>query len=304
MKLPLGLAAAVVFLYSLGYPLATLSLQAMSPGPVLLLRFGCSAIILGAVALVRRSPWPRGKMLGHVAVVGLLTTATQFIASYTAIRMGLSAVLLALIVAANPLATAAIAAGVLGERISQRKVVALILAVVAVLAAFAGRLGQAGGIGWDILVALVALLGVSGGAVYQQRHVRGVDPIVLNTVGLTASLVPGLAFALLGPVEVYRPHQAIVAVTAMVLLSSVSGMTLYTAAVRRAGAAQVSMLFAVIPSGAAILTWILLGTRPDVGIVIGLVVGAFACWLGRNRSCTPGAVPSGRVRPQECLKAG
>ena len=59
-------------------------------------------------------------------------------------------------------------------------------------------------------------------------------------------------------------------------------MTLYLHAVKQAGAAQVAMLFAVIPSGAALLTWLLIGTRPDVGVVVGLVIGALACVVGRE----------------------
>ena len=39
------------------------------------------------------------------------------------------------------------------------------------------------------------------------------------------------------------------------------------------------MLFAVIPAVAGLLSWLMLGQRPDIGIAVGLVVGAAACWL-------------------------
>ena len=39
------------------------------------------------------------------------------------------------------------------------------------------------------------------------------------------------------------------------------------------------MLFAVIPAVAGLLSWLMLGQRPDIGVAIGLVVGAAACWL-------------------------
>jgi drug/metabolite transporter (DMT)-like permease len=44
------------------------------------------------------------------------------------------------------------------------------------------------------------------------------------------------------------------------------------------------MLFAVIPAVAGVLSWLLLGQRPDIGIAIGLVVGAAACWLNARGS--------------------
>lgn len=44
-------------------------------------------------------------------------------------------------------------------------------------------------------------------------------------------------------------------------------------------AACAGRLFAVIPAVAGLLSWLMLGQRPDIGIAIGLVVGAAACPL-------------------------
>jgi drug/metabolite transporter (DMT)-like permease len=46
----------------------------------------------------------------------------------------------------------------------------------------------------------------------------------------------------------------------------------------------VSMLFCVIPAVAGLLSWAMLGQRPDVGIGIGLALGAAACWLNAKSS--------------------
>jgi drug/metabolite transporter (DMT)-like permease len=61
-------------------------------------------------------------------------------------------------------------------------------------------------------------------------------------------------------------------------------MTLYVRAINNYGAAVVAMLFAVIPAVAGLLSWLMLGQRPDVGIAVGLVVGAAACWLNARGS--------------------
>ena len=69
------------------------------------------------------------------------------------------------------------------------------------------------------------------------------------------------------------------------------GMTLYVRAVNDHGAAAVAMLFSVIPAVAGLLSWVMLGQRPDVGIAAGLAVGAVACWLnvsGQQRQDDPG----------------
>jgi drug/metabolite transporter (DMT)-like permease len=77
-------------------------------------------------------------------------------------------------------------------------------------------------------------------------------------------------------------------VAAVVLLNATLCMTLYVRAINNYGAAAVAMLFAVIPAVAGLLSWLMLGQRPDVGIAVGLVVGAAACWLNaRSRPSAP-----------------
>ena len=81
------------------------------------------------------------------------------------------------------------------------------------------------------------------------------------------------------PFTVTDPWKAAGAVAAVVLLNAVLSMTLYVRGINEYGAAAVAMLFAVIPAVAGFLSWVMLGQRPDVGIAVGLVVGAAACWL-------------------------
>jgi len=73
-------------------------------------------------------------------------------------------------------------------------------------------------------------------------------------------------------------------VAAVVLLNATVAMTLYVRAINNYGAAAVAMLFTVIPAVAGVLSWLMLGQRPDIGIAIGLVLGAAACWLNARGS--------------------
>ena len=95
------------------------------------------------------------------------------------------------------------------------------------------------------------------------------------------------------PFTVTDPWKAAGAAAAVVLLNAVLSMTLYVRGINEYGAAAVAMLFAGIPAVAGFLSWVMLGQRPDVGIAVGLVVGAAACWLNvrgsrrqRQRSVT------------------
>lgn len=98
------------------------------------------------------------------------------------------------------------------------------------------------------------------------------------------------------PLIVTNPWKAAGAVAAVVLLNATLCMTMYVRAVNDYGAAAVAMLFAVIPAVAGLLSWLMLGQRPDIGIAVGLVVGAVACWLNaRSRRAQDAASPTASI---------
>jgi drug/metabolite transporter (DMT)-like permease len=284
--MPLRPAAILAVIYALGYPIGALAVSAMSPMSVLMFRFSLSALFLGVWAVASGVRWPTGALLGHVLVAGLLTQGLQFGCLYLALMRGAPAVLGAVMISMNPVATALLAAMFLGERLTARRMAALMLGVLAVLAACAQRLLAVGGVDTVTVLLVVSLLAIASGGVYQQRFCRGVDFRANATLQNAAALVPVSILAAILPWQVTNVHLAIVGVTAVVLLNSTLCMTMYVRAIDRYGAASVAVLFAVIPAIAGVLSWLILGQRPDGGIAVGLVLGALACRL--NTSGSPG----------------
>jgi len=282
--MPLRTASNLTFFYALGYPIGALAVSAMSPMAVLVFRFGLAGMILSGWALISRVTWPTGRTLAHVLVAGLLTNALQFICLYLALLHGAPAVLGAVIISMNPVVTAVLATMFLGEGMTWTRVGALILGVLAVLAACAGRLIAVGRVDTVVLLLLVALLAISTGGVYQQRFCTGVDFRATAALQNGVALLPVAVLATVMPFTVADPWKAAGAVAAVVLLNATLCMTLYVRAINNFGAAAVAMLFAVIPAVAGLLSWLMLGQRPDIGIAIGLVVGATACWLNARVS--------------------
>jgi drug/metabolite transporter (DMT)-like permease len=300
--MPLRTASAVTFFYALGYPIGTMAVNAMTPMAVLVFRFGLAAVILGCWAAAARAAWPTGRKLGHVAVTGLLMQAVQFCALYLAIQHGAPAVLCAVVVAMNPVATALLAATFLGNRLTLRRVVALILGVAAVLAACASRLIAENGVDPAVLLLLVALVGLAAGGVYQQRFCADVDFRVSTAIQNGVAFIPALILTLVTPFAIHDGTKAAIAVAGVVLLNATLGVTLYVRAINLHGAAAVSMLFCVIPAVAGVLSWLMLGQRIDVGVGIGLALGAGACWLnargasGKQRENDPRGDRGGQHR--------
>jgi drug/metabolite transporter (DMT)-like permease len=304
--MPLRSASILTFLYALGYPIGALAVSSMSPMGVLVVRFGLATLILATWALAAHVKWPTGTTLIHVLVTGLLTQALQFICLYLALLHGAPAVLGAVVISMNPVATALLAAAFLGERLTAMKVAALVLGVIAVLAACAKRLLAVGGVDTVILLLVIALLALASGGVYQQRFCRDVDFRATAALQNAVALIPVAALAAFMPSSVHNVALAVVAVGAVVLFNATLCMTLYVRAVNRYGAAAVAMLFAVIPAVAGLLSWLMLGQRPDIGIAVGLVVGALACWLN-SRAGTSSQQrqhdPSGDSRRQDRVDA-
>ncbi|MDT5069464.1 MAG: hypothetical protein QOK02_5619 [Mycobacterium sp.] len=280
--MPLRTASTVTFFYALGYPIGNMAVNAMSPMAVLVFRFGFAALILGSWAKIARVAWPTGRKLGHVAVTGLLMQAVQFCALYVAIEHGAPAVLCAVIVAMNPVATALLTATFLRDRLTVRRILALVLGVAAVLSACASRLIAEKGVDPAVLLLLVALIGIAAGGVYQQRFCADVDFRASTTIQNAVAFVPAVIFALTTHFAIHDPVKAAIAVTGVVLLNATLGVSLYVRAINLHGAAAVSMLFCVIPAVAGVLSWLMLGQRVDVGTGVGLLLGALACWLNTS----------------------
>ncbi|WP_210085646.1 DMT family transporter [Mycobacterium sp. OAE908] len=282
--MPLRAASNLTFFYALGYPIGALAVSAMSPMAVLTFRFGFAGMILSGWALLSRVTWPTGRTLAHVLVAGLLTNALQFICLYLALMHGAPAVLGAVVISMNPVVTAVLATLFLGEGLTWTRVGALVLGVLAVLAACAGRLIAVGRVDTVVLLLLGALLAISAGGVYQQRFCSGVDFRAAAALQNGVALLPVAVLAAVTPFTVADPWKAAGAVAAVVLFNATLCMTLYVRAINNFGAAAVAMLFAVIPAVAGVLSWLMLGQRPDIGIAVGLVVGAAACWLNARVS--------------------
>ena len=283
-RMPLSTASAVTFLYALGYPIGALAVAAMTPMAALVLRFSLAASILAIWTVLVKAPWPRGAQFGHVVVAGLLIQAVQFCSLYEALQLGSPAVLGAMAIAMNPVTTAILGAVFLREPLGPRRLAALTLGVVAVLAACARRLMSAHGVDPVILLLVLALLGLSAGGVYQQRFCAGVDFRAMSAMQNAVALIPAAALAILTPFSVHDGAKAAIAVGGMVLLNATLAVSLYLRAINTHGAAAVAMLFAVIPAVAAVLSWLMLGQRPDAGVAVGLVAGGFACWLNTRAS--------------------
>ena len=101
--------AVFVVLWATGFVVARLAMPHVPPLGFLALRFAATLVVLGPLILAARAPWPSWRDARHLAVAGLMLHAGHLAGVWTAVALGMSAGLVALIVNLQPVLTAAVA---------------------------------------------------------------------------------------------------------------------------------------------------------------------------------------------------
>lgn len=274
-----------VLLWSSGFIGTKYGLPYAPPFTFVLARMIIACTILTTVSLVLRAPWPRRwQDLGHLAVAGLLVHGTYLGGVSAAIAEGVPAGQVALIVGLQPLLTAAVAGPLLGERVTARQWLGLLLGLAGVWLVVSQKTGNdgvtdAGAIAWTVM----ALLGITGGTLYQKRFCTGMD---LRSGTAVQYLAAGTMAALLAFTR-ETPHLDVTASLALALLwlvfvLSFGAIFLLFTLIRHGQAARVASLFYLTPPTTAIMAWALFGEHLAPSGLLGFAVAAAGVALTRR----------------------
>ncbi|GAB4359681.1 MAG: DMT family transporter [Kiloniellaceae bacterium] len=258
-----GLAAAALFvlLWSTGFIGAKLGVPHAEPLTFLALRFIVATALLLALALATRAPWPRDpRQIAHFCVAGVLLHTFYLGGVYVAMSLGVEAGLSALIVSTQPVLVAALAGLLLGERVTARQWLGLMLAVCGVTLVVWRKLGDGFGTLEGIALCVLSLCAISGATLYQKRFcgtmdLRSGSVIQYAAAALTASL-GSLAFE---EQRVDWTGELIFALAWLVLLLSLGAVSLLYWLIRRGEASKVSSLFFLVPPVTALVAWPVFG---------------------------------------------
>ncbi len=273
--------ALFVLLWSTGFLGMRLGAPFAEPFTFMLWRMGLVVSILAVAAVAVRAPWPSSaREAGHIAVAGLLTHATYLCGVLIAIKQGLPLGYVALIAGLQPVVTALIATGFLGERLRPVQWAGLALGCGGVLLVVAGKTGHAAVNPTAIASATVALLGITTGTLYQKRFCARMN---LVTGGIVQFSATGAVLAVLAFTLETRVVQWTVEFTFalfwLAIVLSLGAITLLNLMIRRGAASQVASLFFLTPSVTAVLAWVLFGESMPAMAIAGMAVTAFGVAL-------------------------
>jgi drug/metabolite transporter (DMT)-like permease len=293
-RAPAWIAAAphvFVVMWATGFVVARLSAGHVEPFTFLALRFPIAFAAFVVIALIAKAPWPSGSQSMHAAVAGGLMHAGYLGPVYWAVANGMPAGVSALIVGLQPLITAFFAAALLGEKISDRHWLGLLVGIAGVAMVLQPKLTLSGLQGVTPATTSMVLFGtlcVSLGTVYQKRFAASLP---LATGGVWqyagASLVMLACATLFESFGFDGSMQAWVALGWSVIVLSIGAILLLMLLIRHGDVGRVSSYIFLVPAVAALMSWVLFGETLTVLQIAGMAVCAAAVLVvvkgGSNR---------------------
>ena len=275
------LPALFVPLWSTGFIGAKLGLPYAEPYTFLLLRYGIVTVLLVAIALAWRAPWPRRwQDWGHIAVAGLVVHAVYISCVFDSIYHGLPSGVSALIVGLQPLLTAAIVGPLLGERVTRQQWTGLLLGLAGVTMVVWEKLDLSFDGLWSVALSGIALLGITAGTVYQKRFCPALDLRSGTAIQyfVTALYVGAMALAI-ETREVEWSGEFVFALGWSILVLSVGAVSLLFYLLRHGAASRTAALFYLVPPCTAIIAYFLFDERLGVLALAGMALVAFGVAL-------------------------
>src|SRR5215470_14323048 len=274
------LVAAFCLIWSSAFAVSKVALADCPP--LLLASARCllaGAVMLG-VAAISGAGWRLARRdLAIFAGLGVANNALYLGLNCVGMR-SVSAGLSALIVSANPVLTALLAAFVLGERLTWRKAAGLLLGVGGVTVIVESRLtGGESPIG--VAFVMGALLALVGGTILFKRLAPGgglwIGNCVQNLTGGLALVPFASTFESIG--DIVPSWRLLMAFAFLVFLSAIVAYLLWLHLLTVLGATAASAYHFIMPPLGLFFGWLLLGERLDFVDFLGVLPVALGIWL-------------------------
>lgn len=268
-----------VLIWSTGFIVARFGMPYAPPMKFLALRYFFSVLCFVAWALLARAALPaNGRQFAHLAVTGVLMHAGYLGGVWAAVKLGMGAGLAALLVSLQPVLTA-IWVSSWGGRVSQRQWTGLALGLVGLALVVWHKLGLGEINSLNLLCALIALVSITVGTLYQKRFVIPCDVRTANLVQLAAAFVVTLPLALLETEAMRFTGEMIGAMAWSVVGLTLGGSSLLYLLIQRGAATAVTSLLYLVPPCTALMAWLLFAEPITALTVAGMALTAYGVSL-------------------------
>ena len=277
---------AFILIWASGYIVAKLAAHDAEALSFLFYRYVGVVLLMGALALAARAPWPNARDAWHIALAGVLIQAVYLGGVWVAIRMGMSAGLAALIVNLQPVLTGCFAAWA-GEGITRRQVLGIaigFIGVVVVLAAKIANVSFANYAWTPLMLCVIALFGNTIGVIYQKRHVPQFDLRTGQVIQFSASALVTLPFIFaFESFSVTWSRDVLIAMFWSVFILSGMGISLMFYLLRSGSAMRVTSTMYVVPGLTALMAWLMFNETLTWNVIVGMAITLLGVYLVVNQ---------------------
>ncbi|MBS0428245.1 MAG: DMT family transporter [Proteobacteria bacterium] len=276
-----AMPAVFVLIWSTGFIVARYAMPHAPPLKFLAVRYALSSACFLAWVMAAGVAWPRSRTQAlHLAVTGVLMQAGYLGGVWAAVKAGMGSGLVALLVGIQPVLTA-VWMSFHGGRIAPRQWLGLVLGFAGLALVVARKLGQGGEVSaLTLSLALLALLSITAGTLYQKRFVAPCDVRSASAVQQLAALAVTLPLALLlERSSIEWTAGSIGAMAWSVVALTLGGSSLLYMLIQRGTATAVTSLLYLVPPCTAVMAWLLFDEPITVLTVAGIALTALGVSL-------------------------
>ncbi|AOF94094.1 DMT family transporter [Sinorhizobium sp. RAC02] len=278
MRNDLLLPAIFVPLWSSGFVLARLVAPHAEPLTFLAVRFALALLALAAIALWKGAAWPgTAREWGQALLAGVLIHGLYLGWVFWSVANGLPTAISALMAGMQPLLVTLLAGRVLGERMSRRGAIGILVGAFGTLVTLAPKLGatEAGGIPLlPLAICLGGVLSLTLGSIFVKRTAIAADPLTNTAAQYVGALVPtALVLPFVGgPAFDTTALPLWIGLAWSVFGMSLGAVLLLLHMIRKGALSKVSSLFFLVPGVSALMAWIGFGESLTVIQIAGLSI--------------------------------
>ncbi|NPC56641.1 DMT family transporter [Caenimonas soli] len=273
-RLVAAMPVVFVLIWSTGFIVARYGMPHAPPMKFLAVRYLLSVACFAVWAFAARAPMPANRtQVKHLAVTGILMHAGYLGGVWAAVKLGMGAGLVALLVGLQPVLTAVWVSS-RGGAVSPRQWAGLALGFGGLALVVWQKLGIGEIHGLNFLLALGALLSITAGTLYQKRFLAPCDVRTASLAQLCAAFVVTLPLALLEPEAMNWNGQLAGSMAWSVLALTLGGSSLLYLLIQRGAATAVTSLLYLVPPCTAVMAWLLFGEAITAFTVAGMALTA------------------------------
>ena len=288
------LAWYFVSVWGSGFVATKIGLLHAAPFTFLTLRFAFGILCLIPIVLITRPRWPASfPELGHVIAAGLLMHAVNLGGSHYTQYLGMSAGITALLLSAQPLLTALIAARWMRETLRPRQWLGILVGLAGVTLVVWHKVDIHQATAGSLIAVTVALAGVTAGTLYQRTFCPLADlrsSSLIQFIAAIATLAPLAYFV--EEMKVDWSWALAGAVAFLVIGASILAVSALHILMRRGQATRVASLVYLTPIFAVALELALFGVVPTGLSIVGILITCFGVAMVSWRTPPPRSRPA------------